>query len=71
MLRGGSWGNVRADLLLSSKRVDAFTNTRSDLYGFRVVLESPAFSGQVDITTEPPGADGVPRASRSRWGGRR
>jgi formylglycine-generating enzyme required for sulfatase activity len=55
VLRGASWGNVRADLLLSSKRIDAFPNTRSDLYGFRVVLETPAF-GQVEITSEPAGA---------------
>ena len=55
VLRGGSWGNVRADLLLSSKRIDAFPNTRSDLYGFRVVLETPAF-GRVEITSEPAGA---------------
>ena len=55
VLRGGSWGNVRADLLLSCKRIDAFPNTRCDLYGFRVVLETPAF-GRVEITSEPPGA---------------
>ncbi len=55
VLRGGSWGNVRADLLLSCKRIDAFPNARSDLYGFRVVLETPAF-GRVNITSEPPGA---------------
>ena len=55
VLRGGSWGNVRADLLLSSKRIDAFPDARSDLYGFRVVLETPAF-GHVEIASEPPGA---------------
>ena len=54
-LRGGSWGNVRADLLLSCKRIDAFPNARSDLYGFRVVLETPAF-GWVEISSDPPGA---------------
>ena len=54
-LRGGSWGNVRADLLLSSKRIEAFPDTRSDLYGFRVVLETLAY-GHVEITSEPPGA---------------
>lgn len=54
-LRGGSWGNVRPDLLLSGKRIDAFPNTRCDLYGFRVVLETPTF-GQVEILSEPPGA---------------
>ena len=55
VLRGGSWGNVRADLLLSSTRVDAFPTARSDLYGFRVVLETPAF-GRVEIVSEPSGA---------------
>ena len=55
VLRGGSWGNVRADLLLSGKRIDAFPNTRCDLYGFRVVLETPAF-GRVEITSDPTGA---------------
>ena len=55
VLRGGSWANVRADLLLSGKRIDAFPNTRSDMYGFRVVLETPVF-GRVEITSEPPGA---------------
>ncbi|MBE7212142.1 MAG: SUMF1/EgtB/PvdO family nonheme iron enzyme, partial [Gluconacetobacter diazotrophicus] len=57
VLRGGSWGNVRADLLLSCTRVDAFPSARSDLYGFRVVLarEAPAF-GRVEITSEPAGA---------------
>ena len=55
VLRGGSWGNVRADLLLSCKRIDAFPNARSDLYGFRVVLETPAF-GRVEVTSDPPGA---------------
>ncbi len=53
VLRGGSWGNVRADLLLSCKRIDAFPNARSDLYGFRVVLETPAF-GRVKITRNRP-----------------
>ena len=55
VLRGGSWANVRPDLLLSGKRIDAFPNTRSDMYGFRVVLETPAF-GRVEITSEPAGA---------------
>lgn len=45
VLRGGSWGNVRADLLLSGKRIDAFPNARSDLYGFRVVLETRRSGG--------------------------
>ena len=54
-LRGGSWGNVRQDLLLSGKRIDAFPNARSDLYGFRVVLETQLF-GLVRITSEPAGA---------------
>ena len=55
VLRGGSWGNVRPDLLLSGKRIDAFPNTRSDMYGFRVVLETLAF-GRVEITSKPIGA---------------
>ena len=54
-LRGGSWANVRADLLMSGKRIDAYPNTRSDMYGFRVVLETPAH-GSVEITSEPTGA---------------
>ena len=55
VLRGGSWSNASSDLLLSSARTEAFPNTRSDLHGFRVVLETPAF-GRVEITSDPPGA---------------
>jgi formylglycine-generating enzyme required for sulfatase activity/serine/threonine protein kinase len=55
VLRGGAWGNVDAELLLASIRIEAFPHSRSDLYGFRVVLETPAV-GRVKITSEPAGA---------------
>ncbi len=55
VLRGASWSNASTDLLLSSARAEAFPHTRSDLHSFRVVLEIPAF-GQVEITSQPPGA---------------
>lgn len=56
VLRGGAWANVDAELLLASKRIEAFPHAHSDLYGFRVVLETPAF-GSVEITSEPAGAE--------------
>ena len=45
-----------AELLLSSRRIEAFPHSRSDLYGFRAVLETPAY-GRIDLTSEPPGAN--------------
>jgi formylglycine-generating enzyme required for sulfatase activity/serine/threonine protein kinase len=57
VLRGGAWGNVNPDLLLSSKRIEDLPHSRSDFYGFRVVLETPPALGSVDIDSEPPGAD--------------
>ncbi len=56
VLRGGAWANVDAELLLASKRIEAFPHAHSDLYGFRVVLETPAF-GSVEIASEPAGAE--------------
>jgi formylglycine-generating enzyme required for sulfatase activity/serine/threonine protein kinase len=56
VLRGGSWANADPGLLRLSRRIDDIVDSRTDCYGFRCVLQTPAF-GVVTLSSDPTGAE--------------
>jgi formylglycine-generating enzyme required for sulfatase activity/serine/threonine protein kinase len=56
VLRGASWANVEQRLLQSSCRTDDIVDSRTDCYGFRIVLQSPVI-GSLDVDSKPGGAE--------------
>ena len=56
VLRGGSWANADPGLLRLSRRIDDIVDSRTDCYGFRCVLQTPAF-GVVTLRSDPSGAE--------------
>jgi formylglycine-generating enzyme required for sulfatase activity/serine/threonine protein kinase len=56
VLRGGSWANADPGLLRLTRRIDDIVDSRTDCYGFRCVLQTPAF-GVVTLRSDPSGAE--------------
>jgi formylglycine-generating enzyme required for sulfatase activity len=56
VLRGGSWANADPGLLRLSRRIDGIVDSRTDCYGFRCVLQTPAF-GVVTLRSDPSAAE--------------
>jgi formylglycine-generating enzyme required for sulfatase activity/serine/threonine protein kinase len=56
VLRGGSWANADPGLIRLSRRIDDIVDSRTDCYGFRCVLQTPAF-GVVTLRSDPDGAE--------------
>jgi formylglycine-generating enzyme required for sulfatase activity len=58
VLRGGSWANADPGLLRLTRRIDDIVDSRTDCYGFRCVLQTPAF-GVVTLRSDPSGAEAI------------